>query len=108
MRFRGENMRKVTLLKRSVEQDDSNQPIETWTSQGEIYMEWWDQGGKEALESGQMIAVKDVRGKCRYVDGLNERDYRIEKDGQSYDIQNIKEIGRREGQMIIMDHRDNQ
>ena len=117
MKLSGPRTRLVTLLKKSVTYDDYNQPIETWepdsspsTDNGKMYMEWWDQGGKEALESGQIVAVQDVRGKCRFIDGLTQQtqhNYRIEKDGVKYDIQNVKEVGRREGQILIMEARDN-
>jgi len=114
MRLDGKQVRKVTLLKKSTTYDKYNQPVESWAADtanydnGNLFVEWWDQGGKEALQTGQVIAVKDVRCKCYYIPGLNERDYRIQKDGVEYDIQSIKEIGRKEGQMLILDSRDNQ
>lgn len=114
MRFSGEQVRKIILLKKTTTTDEYNQPVTVWVpdtdrfTDGKFYMEWWDQGGKETLESGQRKAIQDVRGKCRFISGLNAKDYRIEKDGIEYDIQNIKEIGRREGQMVFMEARDNQ
>lgn len=117
MRISGKQARKVTLLKKSTTHNEYNEPVETWTADtantatdasGNIYVEWWDQGGKETLESGQIVAVKDIRAKCRFITGLNESDYRIKKDGIEYDIESIKEINRREGQLLMLQARDNQ
>lgn len=114
MKFSGNQMRKVTLLKRTVTTNDYNEEVNTWSADtansatdanGKIYMEWWDQGGREKMEGGLLVAVRDVRARCYYIDGLNAKDYRIEKDGVEYDIEHVKEIGRREGQqLMLVDH----
>lgn len=114
MKFSGDQIRKVVLEKKTTTTNEYNEQIEAWnpatsiSPNGEIFAEKWDQGGKEALESGQIVAMKDVRFRIRYVDGLNENEYRINYDGKIYDIENIKEIGRREGQVLITRQRDNQ
>lgn len=117
MRFSGDQIRLVTLLKKSTTHNDYNEPIEAWSadtdndetdSNGKLYVEWWDQGGREVLTDGQTVATSDVRIKCRYIDGLNPNDYRIERDGVQYNIeQPIKEMGRREAQIVMLDARDN-
>jgi len=113
MRFTGEQVRLVTLLTKTVTYSASNQPLDSWAAdtskfaEGKFYAEWWDQGGKEGIEGGQMVVVKDVRCKCRYITGLNERDYRIRKDSKDYDIENIKELGRKEGQILMLKIADN-
>jgi hypothetical protein len=112
MKFFGEQIRKVTLIKKTITHGDHNEEIETWAADttlfpsGEIYVEWWDQGGKEFAD-GQLVAQKDIRAKCRFISGLNESDYRIRKDSKDYDIESIKEIGRNEGQMLILKKFDN-
>ena len=109
----GVQVRKVTLLKKTVTYGNYNEPIETWAadttkySDGIFYAEWWDQGGKEALKDNILAAYKDIRLKCRYISGLNERDYRIRKDGDDYDIESIKELDRRKGQILILKILDN-
>lgn len=116
MKFSGNQMRKVTLLKKTVTENEYNEQVATWPADtansatddtGKIYMEWWDQGGREKMEGGLLVAVKDVRARCYYIDGLNEKDYRIKKDGVEYDIEHVKEIGRREGQQLMLMARDN-
>lgn len=113
MRFSGEQVRLVTLLKKSTTYNSHNEPVETWAADetlfedGLFYAEVWDQGGKEFLESGQIIAQKDIRLKCRYITGLNESDYMIRLDSGDYDIESIKEIGRKDGQMLMLKKPDN-
>jgi hypothetical protein len=113
MRLQGEHMRLVTLLKKSTTYGDHNEPVETWAADtslfpsGEFYVEWWDQGGREMLDGGQIIAQKDIRCKCYYISVLNEKDYRIRKDSKDYDIESIKEVGREEGQILMLKIEDN-
>jgi len=113
MRISGTHVKKVILLKRTKTHDEQNQEIKTWVADtskfpnGKFYVEWWDQGGREGIEGGQMAAIKDIRCKCRYISGLNEKDYMIRKGGVDYDIESIKELGRNEGQIIMLKLPDN-
>lgn len=113
MRLGGENIKVVTLLKKTVTYGDHNQPIETWAADtslfpsGKFFVEWWDQGGREQLTGGQIIASSDIRCKCYYISGLNESDYQIQKDSINYDIESIKEIGRTEGYILMLKKEDN-
>ncbi|MBN2365730.1 MAG: hypothetical protein JXL67_06160 [Calditrichaeota bacterium] len=109
----GEQVRKVILLKKGETYGRHNEEKVTWSADttkfpdGEFYVEWWDQGGTETLEGGQIIAVKDIRAKCRFISGLNEGEYKIRKDSQDYDIKSIKELGRRKAQILILKIADN-
>lgn len=112
MRLGGLNIKPVTLIKKTVTYNDQNEPIETWAADsnypsGKIYVEWWDKGGREMLTGGQLIATSDIRCKTYYIDGLNESDYKIRKDSIDYDIESIQEIGRQEGQMLMLKVEDN-
>lgn len=112
MRLKAQKTRLVVLEKKTVTTDSYNQPVEAWNpttdifSSGEVFMEKWDQGGKET-DDGQTTAFQDVRFKCRYIEGLNKRDYRINEAGVLFDIENIKELGRKEGQILITQKQDN-
>ena len=113
MRLSGEHIKIVTLLKKTTTYGDHNEPIETWAADtslfpdGQFYVEWWDQGGKEMLTGGQIIAASDIRCKCYFISALNEADYRIRKDSIDYDIESIKEVGRQEGQILMLKKEDN-
>jgi len=113
MSIRGKQVRKVILLKKAITYGSHNEEVEAWAAditkfpEGEFYVEWWDQGGKEVLENGQLIAIKDIRAKCRYISGLNESDYMIRKNGRDYDIESVKEIDRNKGQILILKIVDN-
>jgi len=114
MKFGGEQIRPVVLLTRSTTYNSHSEEINTWAADtakfdnGKLFVEWWDQGGKEQMEGGQIVAYKDVRMKCRFITGLNEVDYRIQKDGKEYDIESVKELGRNEGQILMLKLHDNQ
>lgn len=112
MRINGKQARKVILEKKTVTYNNLNEEVTEWNPdlrfpQGKIWAEMWDQGGKETTSSGQTVAYSDVRFKCRYIEGLNESDYRIRELNAVYDIENIKEIGRREGQIMMCQRQDN-
>lgn len=109
--MRGEQVKKVTLLKKSTTYNDKNEPIDTWAADtqfpdGELYCEWWDQGGRERMEDGQIVVAKDIRMMTRRITTLNERDYRIRQNGDDYDIEMIKDIGRTK-QILMLDKKDN-
>jgi head-tail adaptor len=112
MRLGGINVKAVTLLTKTVTYGDHNQPIETWAADsnypgGKIFVEWWDQGGRESMSGGQIIAQNDIRCKTYYIEGLNASDYRIRNNSKDYDIESIKELGRREGQILMLKIEDN-
>ena len=113
MRISGPNVKKVILLTKTVTYGDHNEEVVTWAAdtskfpEGKFYVEWWDQGGRETLANGQLTAIKDIRCKCRYITDLNESEYMIRKDSKDYDIESIQEIGRQEGQILILKLPDN-
>ena len=112
MRFSDKQVSKVTLLTRTKTYDEQNQEIDTWAADtskfpsGQFYIEWWDQGGRETID-GQEVAIKDVRGKCLFISGLNESDYRIRKDSKDYDIENVKEMNGNEFQILMLKYVNN-
>lgn len=109
MRFKGEDVYKVTLKHRTESQNAGGQMVEDWDSDDRtIYAERTDGKGMEGEVDGQILSTQVVWWKLRYVDGLNERDYRIEWEGGVYDIIEIKLIGRRKGQLLKTKVRDNE
>lgn len=117
MRLDGRNIEQVQLLKKSTTKDSHNFDVVTWNvdtdnvatdDNGNIFAEWWDQGGKEGLEQGQVIAYKDVRCKIYHISGLNESEYAIQKGDVFYDIENIKEIHGKEGMILMLQEQDNE
>ena len=122
MKFTGKQLRSVTLEYRTTTTNNFNEEVESWNpaslpetdANGTIYVERWDQGGKETTD-GQTVAYADVRMKTRYIQDLDPvqnrnalRDYRINENGRIYDIENVKEIGRKEGLMLITEMQDNE
>lgn len=107
MRFIGEHTEKVGLEKRTVSYGDANDVVETWTSYKSLYAEFWERQAKEGEQDGQILVIQDVRCKIRFISELNEVDYRINRNGEIYDIQSIVRVGRNKEQLLILERRDN-
>ncbi len=101
--FIGEHTELVSLEKRTIAYNDFNEEIETWTEDREVYAEFFERQGKEGDTDGQIVVVQDIRCKVRYISGLNEADYRINRDGTIYDIISIVREGRRRNQLLMLE-----
>jgi head-tail adaptor len=109
MRFKGSHTEKVTLQKREVSFSASNDTVEDWSQHDRpIFAEFFERQAKEGLTEGQVVVIQDVRCRIRFIGGLNERDYRIVRNGEIYDIQSIVHEGRRKAQRLMLQRRDNQ
>lgn len=104
----GELDKPVTIQKKSVIYDDYNQPVETWVDEHTVFAQKVEQGSKEGLESGQIVAIQDVRFRIYWYEGLNPAEYRIMFDGKIYDIEGVKELGFRDGMELMTTQRDNE
>lgn len=107
MRFISEHTEKVGLEKRTVSYGSANDVIETWANDRNVYAEFWERQAKEGEQDGQILVIQDVRCKIRFINGLNEVDYRINRSGEIYDIQSIVRVGRNKEQLLILERRDN-
>lgn len=108
MNFKGEHTRRVILEKREVTYNEYNEEIEVWKSYKELFAEFYARQAKEGVVEGQNIVVQDKRCKIRYVDGLNEADFRIKDGGTIYDITSIIPAGRRKELRLMLEKRDNE
>ena len=108
MRFVGEHTELIELQKRTLTYNDFNEEIETWAKDRDLYAEFFEQQGKEGESSGQILVVQDIRCKIRYVEGLNEKDYRVKRGDEIYDIQSIVREGRNKEQRLVLERRDNE
>lgn len=70
--------------------------IVTWGNLATVFAEVRQQGGREFLAAQQMIASKRVVFYLRWIPGLTVID-RVEHDGVIHDIEEVREIGRRDG-----------
>lgn len=109
MRFSGKNTELCTLKRRSATLNAYNEEVNDWDSNDTpVYAEFWEKHGTEGVVEGQEITQKDVRCKIRYVAGMNERDYRLQRGNVIYDVVSVLEIDRRRGHLLKLKHRGHQ
>lgn len=92
----GKLNRQITLERRSMAQDATGSPIETWNTLATVWAEKVDMRGSERYTAAQTVAQLDTKFRIRYRHGLTPID-RITYDGRVYDVGGILEIGRAEG-----------
>jgi SPP1 family predicted phage head-tail adaptor len=91
--------RRITILRAAVAADAFNEQVQTW---GDIATVWAHAApvmDAEKQRAGETLASKSYRFTIRYssdVADVDPRD-RVTFDGRTYDVQGVKEIGRREG-----------
>jgi len=103
MRFSGRNTEKVTLKRRVVGTNSYNEQVEDWDQNDqEIYAEFWEKHGTEGLKEGHITVIKEIHCKIRYINGLNETDYCIQRGAQIYDVLSVKPIHRNQAQELLI------
>lgn len=97
----GKRDRLVTIELKTIAQDEFGQEIETWASWRPVWMGKRDIKANERIRANQVLAEEAVVWDSEWVKDLNASDYRLNYEGQVYDIKGIAEVGRREGWEII-------
>lgn len=95
----GELDRRIIIRRATTSSDEFNQPVETWADLAQVWAKATPVMDGERTQAGQTLATRQYRFSIRYsstVAGIDPRD-RIMFDGREYDINGVKEIGRREG-----------
>ena len=72
----------------------------SYTEWKKVYMSKRDVSGSEGMETMRDTGTTKTIFKTRYLTGLRQ-DHQLLLDGVNYDIEIIKELGRREGQELI-------
>ncbi len=94
--------RRVVLLKYAPTRDAIGGVIEAWTESDTVFAEKQDQTGREFLAAGQINAAMTTRFWLRWRPDVTPAD-RLRLLGgrgaidQEYDIQAVREVGRRDG-----------
>src|SRR3546814_13879789 len=91
----GDMDRRVTLQRFTTTQDEYGEEIQTWTDLATVFAEVRQQGGKEYLAAATTLAARRVVFFLRWFPGLTVED-RVGYDGLPHQIQEGREIGRRE------------
>ena len=88
--------RRVMLQRRTVVYDDYGGEIEAWAELATVPAQVIEQSGREFLAADQIQAEKRVLFRLRWIEGVTVLD-RVSHDGRLHNIQDVKELGRREG-----------
>jgi SPP1 family predicted phage head-tail adaptor len=91
--------RRITILRATTAANDFNELVQTWTDIATVWAEAKPVMDGEKIRAGETLALKSYRFTIRYssdVADIDPRD-RLTFDGRTYDVQNVKEVGRREG-----------
>lgn len=91
--------RRITIQGKSITQSDSGEEVVTWGVVATVWAEKIENRGDERFAARQIVghAVRTFR--FRWSDTVSEvsTEHRIVFDGRSFDITDVREIGRREG-----------
>lgn len=88
--------RRITLERFTTIEDELGGEIQEWTTLATVWAEARQQGGKEFLAADTTNAVRRVVFFLRWLPGLTVLD-RVSYDGRNHDIEEVREIGRRDG-----------
>jgi len=88
--------RRVTLQRFTTTQDEYGEEIQTWTDLATVFAEVRQQGGREYLAAATIMADQRVVFFIRWYPGLTVLD-RVSYGGALHDIEEVREIGRRDG-----------
>lgn len=92
--------RRVTVQQRVLTRDTYGSEIESWTERCVVWGQRLDTTGREYFTAAERRAEGTAKFRLRYRDDLEVTD-RLVCEGVTYDIQNIAELGRREGLEIV-------
>jgi SPP1 family predicted phage head-tail adaptor len=89
----------ITIQSEVDTQDTDGSYTKTWTTFKQVWASKVDKSGNEGLEQARDTATTSTIFKIRYLSKLTQK-HRISFNGTTYDIEIIKELGRREGQEL--------
>ena len=92
----GDMDRRVTLQRFTTTQDEYGEEVQTWADLATVWAEVRQQGGREYLAAATTMADRRVVFFIRWYPGLTVED-RVSYGGALHDIEEVREIGRRDG-----------
>ena len=91
--------RRIIIQQKTVTFDSFGDETESWTELSTVWANVIVKSGRESFNNDQEIAERTVIFRIRYLSTVTER-MRISYNSVFYDIESIKELGRREGMEI--------
>lgn len=90
----------ATIQRKTIIRDEFNEPIETWADVATVSAQVVQQSGREFLSADQIQAERRVLFRTRWIEGVTVLDC-ISYGGRLHNIQDVKELGRREGLELL-------
>lgn len=96
----GDLDRRITIQRAVTVQDSLGQPVSTWTDLVTVWAKVdWREGG-ESIEAGEQRSAKQaVLFTVRWMRLLDPQ-HRVLFEGRAYEIDDVQEVGRREGLIL--------
>jgi SPP1 family predicted phage head-tail adaptor len=95
--------RRITIQRVTLTYDALNNPVETWAALATVWASKLEYIGSEAVAAEEVGAQMTTTFRIRWsikVSTVNPKD-RLSFEDRTWNIQNVKEIGRKEGLEII-------
>lgn len=92
--------RRIQLLEEDMHPDDRGHPVPTLMLIAEVWAQAIPIRGQERFSADQMVAKADVRFRIRYRGDVRPTQ-QLRFDGRLYDVQEVAELGRREGLEVL-------
>lgn len=86
--------RRITIRRKTITWSGSGEPIETWADLATVWAQQRPNRGGERFATRQLVGTAVMTFHIRYRAGLTVQD-RIVYDGKTWDIADIREIGRK-------------
>lgn len=88
--------RRITIQTHTDTRDGAGEPVPAWTTLATVWANVLHLRGTEPFEGQQFNAQRVTVFTIRYRDDVDET-MQVSFDGQTYDIEGISELGRRDG-----------
>lgn len=93
--------RRITLRKPTKAQDSYGEPLVTYADEATVWAEVKPISGGENYEGDQRSSKQRVEVVIRYRPGIEANSWLFVYDGETYEIEDVQEMGRREGLKLI-------
>ena len=92
--------KRITIQQVTETQDGYGDPADSWAAYKTVWAEVLEKRGREYFNNPETVAAAPAVFRIRYLAGVT-RKMRISYDSETYDIESIAMIGRKEGLEII-------
>jgi SPP1 family predicted phage head-tail adaptor len=92
--------RRILIQTLTETRDGAGQPVKSWSDVGTRWANVAEPTGSEGFGNLQRTARAGRVFTIRRIDGLSPKATRIVFDGETYDVEAIQELGRREGLVL--------